>query len=48
MSTSAFATKADIVRLEGKMETLSVQVKLLVGLVAGLYVGLALLVLDRL
>lgn len=48
MNTNAFATKSDIVRLEGKIETLSVQVKLLVGLVAGLYVGLALLVLDRL
>ena len=47
-SDDNLATKSDIVRLEGKIETLSVQVKLLVGLVAGLYVGLALLVLDRL
>ncbi len=47
-SDDHLATKADIVRLEGRIETLAVQVKLLVGLVAGLYIGLALLFLDRL
>lgn len=53
------ATKADIVRLEGKIESLAVrmegkietlasQIKILTALVVGLYIGLALLVTDRL
>ena len=46
------ATKADIARLEGKIDTLSktlgAQVKLLTTLVIGLYVGLAILYISRL
>lgn len=49
-----YATKADIARLEGKMEVLSSEikslterVKLLTNLVIGLYIGLALLLVDR-
>lgn len=46
------STKADIARLEGRIntlsETMSAQLRFLTTLVAGLYVGLALLVLDRL
>lgn len=47
-SGNHLATKADIARLEGGMDALSAQVKLLVVLVVGLYVGIALLVWDRL
>ena len=51
-SDENFATKADIARLEGKIEALAselrAQIKLLTALVIGLYVGLALLFVDRL
>ena len=40
-SDESHASKADIARLEGKIEALATQVRLLMGLVAGLYVGFA-------
>ena len=46
-SDEHLATKADIARLEGKIETLATQVRLLTGLVAGLYIGLAVLIVDK-
>ena len=47
-SDENLATKADIARLEGKIETLAAQVRMLMVLIGGLYVGLALLLVDRL
>ena len=47
-SDEHLSTKADIARLEGKIEALAMQVKLLTGLVAGLYIGLAVIFVDRL
>ena len=51
-SDERFATKADIARLEGELKgeirAVAAQVKLLTGLVAGLYLGLAMLFVDRL
>ncbi len=41
-------TKADIAELKGEIKALVTQVRLLIGLVAGLYVGIALLFLGRL
>ena len=51
-SDETFATKADIAELKGEImgeiKSLAVQVKLLTGLVIGLYIGLAALFVDRL
>lgn len=51
-SDESFATKADIAELKGEIKALSSemrgQMNLLMGLVCGLYIGLALLVVDNL
>lgn len=51
-SDEHLATKADIAELKGEMKALAaemrVQLKLLMGLVGGLYIGIALLFMDRL
>jgi len=47
-SDEHLATKADIAELKGEIKALAAQVKLLTGLVAGLYIGLALFFVDKL
>lgn len=47
-SDESLATKADIAELKGEIKALANQVKILTGLVAGLYIGLAVLFVDRL
>lgn len=41
------ATKADIAKLKGKIESLEVMVKINLGLTVGLYVGIILLFADK-
>lgn len=47
-----FATKADIARLEGKMDAqfaeVKMQIKLILAINCGLFIGITLLILDRL
>ena len=47
-SDEHLATKADIAEVKGEIKALAAQVRLLLGLVAGLYVGFAVLFVSNL
>lgn len=47
-SDEHLATKSDIARLEGQISSLTIMAKLNMGLTVGLYVGLVVLIVDKL